>query len=109
LQRPASIYLLQILALPEFKTKSLNTLIPQTHKTIEPGADISVLVVSCDAYQDLWKPFFSCFFKFWPDCPFPVYLGANFKKYEDDRVQTILIGQDLDYSTNLLMMLKQIK
>jgi hypothetical protein len=71
--------------------------------------NLAILVVSCDAYHDLWQPFFNCFFKYWIDCPFPVYLGANFKSYYDDkRVQTILVGQDLDYSTNLLTMLEHI-
>lgn len=70
--------------------------------------DLAILVVSCDAYHDLWKPFFSCFFKYWTDCPFPIYLGSNFKSYDDKRVQTILVGQDFDYSSNLLTMLEHI-
>ena len=37
----------------------------------------SILIPSCDAYSDLWDPFFQVFRKFWPDCPFPVYLGCN--------------------------------
>lgn len=71
--------------------------------------DIAILVVSCDSYQDLWDPFFLCFFKYWPDCPYPVFLGANTASYPDDRVQTILIGPDIDYSSNLLKMLHNIQ
>ncbi len=37
----------------------------------------AVLVVSSDGYQDLWRPFFHLFRQHWPDCPFPVYLGAQ--------------------------------
>ena len=34
----------------------------------------AILIVSCDKYSDLWDPFFKLFFKFWPDCPFNIYL-----------------------------------
>ena len=42
-----------------------------------PGQLCSVLVPSCDAYADLWIPFFALFWRYWSDCPFPVYLGTN--------------------------------
>lgn len=70
--------------------------------------EIAVLVVSCDRYDDLWKPFFNCFFKYWPDCPFKVYLGTNHRVLADARVTTISIGDDRSYSENLLAMLEHI-
>ncbi len=73
-----------------------------------PGNDVAILVVSCDAYRDLWEPFFRCFFKYWPDCPYPVYLGANSATYSDARVHALTIGPDLDYSSNLIAMLQRI-
>ena len=36
--------------------------------------DMCILVVSCDKYADCWTPFSDCMRKFWPDCPYPVYL-----------------------------------
>ena len=79
--------------------------------SIEKYSDskVAILVVSCDGYRDLWEPFFHCFFKYWPDCPYTVYLGSNTKSYPDDRVQSITVGEDLDYSSNLLAMLDRIK
>lgn len=38
-------------------------------------------MLSCDAYDDLWPPFFSLLTKHWPDCPFQVYLGTERKTY----------------------------
>ena len=70
--------------------------------------DVALLVVSCDAYQDLWHPFFHCFFKHWPDCPFPIYLGSNATTYQDPRVRSILVGPDVDYTSNLIAMLNHI-
>ncbi len=34
-------------------------------------------MASCWKYRDTWKPFFSLFRKFWPDCPYPVYLVTD--------------------------------
>jgi hypothetical protein len=70
--------------------------------------EVSILVVSCDQYSDLWEPFFRCFFKYWPDCPYPIFLGTNYKKYSDSRVVSLAIGQDISYSDNLLSMLSRI-
>lgn len=71
-------------------------------------ADVAVLVVSWDGYQDVWKPFFHCFFKYWPDCPYPIFLGSNSRNYPDSRISPILIGTDIDYSSNLTAMLSHI-
>ena len=71
--------------------------------------DVSLLVVSFDAYQDVWNPYFHCLFKYWPDCPYPIFLGSNSRTYPDHRVKSIQIGPDLDYSTNLLAMLDRIE
>lgn len=71
--------------------------------------DITLLVVSCDSYGDLWLPYFYTFFKYWPDCPYPILLGSNEKEYSDPRVKMIKIGPDKDYSSNLLAMLENVK
>jgi glycosyltransferase involved in cell wall biosynthesis len=54
----------------------------------------AVLVVSSDGYKDLWGPFFSLFRKYWPDCPFPVYLGTQTLEADIDGVTTLLAGPD---------------
>jgi hypothetical protein len=66
----------------------------------------ALLVVSCDAYQDLWEPFFTLLFRYWTDCPFRIYLGSNYLKYPDRRVEPLAIGEDRDWSSNLLQMLE---
>jgi hypothetical protein len=68
----------------------------------------ALLVVSCDAYRDVWGPFFSLLFRYWPDCPFPVFLGSNHATYPDRRVTTLAVGEDRDWSSNLLKMLELI-
>jgi hypothetical protein len=68
----------------------------------------AIVVVSCDRYSSLWRPFFSTFFKYWPDCPYPVYLGTGFGSFEHPKVSCIQVGQDIDYSSNLLSILSRI-
>jgi hypothetical protein len=70
--------------------------------------DLSVLVLSCDKYSALWPLFFSNFRAFWPDCRYPVYLLSNHKAFDDDYVSSIRVGDDIDWSTNLLSALAQI-
>lgn len=70
--------------------------------------DMAVLVVSCDKYQDLWKPFFTLFFRYWQNCPYPVYLGSNRLTYTDSRVKMITVGDDKDWSSGFRKMLEQI-
>lgn len=71
-------------------------------------ADVSFVVLSCDRYRDLWDPFFSCFEQYWPDCPFPVHLVTNHADYPRAGVHVIRLGEDRDYSSNLLAVLEQI-
>jgi hypothetical protein len=71
--------------------------------------NIALLVVSCDAYKDLWPLYFNCLFKYWADCPYPIFLGSNKSDYSDPRIKSILVGPDKDYSSNLLAMLTHIE
>lgn len=60
-----------------------------TQPVTPPSKLCSVFIASCDAYSDLWEPFFTLFWQHWPDCPFPVYLGANNLRFGDPRVTTV--------------------
>lgn len=70
---------------------------------------LAVLVVSCDNYSDLWKPFFSLFWRFWPDCPFDVYLLSNNINPAIPQVKSLLVGDDISWSDNLRNGLRQLK
>ena len=45
------------------------------------NSDITVLINSCDAYEDLWEPFFKLFHHYWPDCPYRVMLNTETKSF----------------------------
>jgi hypothetical protein len=69
---------------------------------------MAVLIVSCDNYSDLWPTFFELFRRFWPDCPYPVYLLSNRKQCPEPGVSTIAVGDDISWSDNLKTALEQI-
>ncbi|NJL61628.1 MAG: hypothetical protein HC903_07100 [Methylacidiphilales bacterium] len=71
--------------------------------------NIPILVVSCDLYKDVWPAFFQSFFKYWSDCPFPIYLVSNNSSYSDSRVLPLLVGDDVDYSSNLIKAVQSIQ
>lgn len=71
-------------------------------------AELPVLVVSCDRYRDLWRPFFELFWRRWPDCPGPVFLGSNFERYDDPRVETLRVGADVNWAAGVTSMLDRI-
>jgi hypothetical protein len=65
--------------------------------------DFAIFIVSCDKYADLWEPFFTCFWRQWPDCTYPVYLLTNNRVYSGKfrkKVKTLKTGDDRDWSTS---------
>lgn len=76
--------------------------------------DLSIVVFSCDKYQELWAPFFELLFKNWPslktsNAQVPIYLVANAQKYDDPRVTTINIQNEKSWSDNALTVLASVK
>src|SRR6056297_2308057 len=68
----------------------------------------SIIVSSYDGYSDIWRPFFELFFRYWPDCPFPIHLITNKLTYPDQRVKSMQLGADEGWSSNLIKALKSI-
>jgi hypothetical protein len=68
----------------------------------------ALLVLSCDAYSDLWRPFFTLLRRHWPDCPFPIYLGTGELDCAEPGVTTLKSGAGRDWSGCLRDYLQQI-
>lgn len=69
---------------------------------------ISVLVQSCDFYDEAWEPFFCLFREHWKCCPYKVYLSTESLKYDKYDVITINTGEGA-WSERLNNALKQIE
>ena len=78
-------------------------------KAVNLTSNIAVLVSSCDEYADVWDPFFWLFWKYWADCPYPVYLNSVTKPYTSSKVRQILVGSRLGWGDGLLKTLQIIK
>jgi hypothetical protein len=70
---------------------------------------IALLVASCDAYSDLWPPFFDHLRRFWPGCRLKTYLLSNTMRSGLPGVQTLLIQPDESWSGSLQEALRRIE
>ncbi len=70
-------------------------------KQREENKECAVIVSSCDNYSDVWDSFFTQFFKYWPDCPFPVYLTTNELDYEFGKAAAVKTGKDGNFANNM--------
>jgi NAD dependent epimerase/dehydratase family len=68
----------------------------------------AVVIASCDAYSETWKPYEILLEKFWPECPFRVYLMSNEAVFSSPRMTNILVGTDASWSSNLAVVLAKI-
>ena len=46
--------------------------------------DLTIVVCSCDKYDDLWYPYFEIFKHQWPDCRYPIILNTESKSYSHE-------------------------
>lgn len=71
--------------------------------------DISIIVMSCDGYSDIWEPFATCWMKFWPKCPYPVYLISENKPFRHDKIQNIMTEKRMSWGEMILFVINKIK
>ncbi len=70
---------------------------------------IAIVVSSCDAFFDCWRPFAFFFRKFWGDCPFPVYLVVNELRIQSALIRARAVGADRGWASNMQIALPQIQ
>ena len=65
------------------------------------GNKTAILITSCDAFEDCWTPYAHGLHKYWPDCPFPVFLITNEKTFSDPSITSLRIRPDRGWAKNL--------
>jgi hypothetical protein len=65
------------------------------------ASSVAIVVSSCDAFFDAWRPFAFFFRKYWSDCPFPCYLIVNRLRVRSSWLQPIAVGPDRDWACNM--------
>lgn len=73
------------------------------------AGSIAVVVSSCDAFFDAWRPFAFFFQKCWPGCPLPVYLITNRLHVRSRTISALKTGWDHGWATNMLQALRRIE
>ena len=69
---------------------------------------VSILISSCDKFKDVW-PIFSFYFdKNWSDCELDKYFLSNNVNSDIEGFDSITVGNDISWSSNLSIALKQI-
>jgi hypothetical protein len=72
------------------------------------ASSVAVVVSSCDSFFDAWRPFVFFFRKYWPDCPFPVFLIVNRLRVRSAIVKPIAVGPDREWASNMITALTYI-
>lgn len=73
------------------------------------AGSVAIVVSSCDTFFDAWRPFAFFFRKFWPDCPFPVYLITNQLRVRSRFILALPVGEDRGWASNMKTALQQIE
>lgn len=78
--------------------------------TFDSRAEVTILVNSCDKYEDAWEPFFRLFHINWKDCPYRIILNTETKNYQCEfmDVRTINFHSKGSWSKRLKNVLEQI-
>ena len=73
-------------------------------------SDVTILVNSCDLYEDAWYPFFKLFKTYWCECPYRVILNTETKSFsmKEMNIEVFNSSVDLTWSKRLLMALDEI-
>lgn len=71
-------------------------------------SSVAVVVSSCDAFFDAWRPFHAFLEKFWGDCPLNIFLLTNELEIRSPRMRSIALGKDRGWSSTLHSALEQI-
>lgn len=64
--------------------------------------DVSIIVSSCDFFEDCWKPFIYSIQKYWSDCPYHIYILSNNHEIKlPQGFSFIKVGEDKRFASNL--------
>lgn len=71
---------------------------------------ITILVNSCDKYEDAWHPFFECLWHFAGDLPYPMVLNTETKQFSSPHydIKVVNTPEKATWSERLLNVLKYV-
>ena len=71
---------------------------------------VTILVNSCDLYEDAWEPTFKLYKAQWPDCPYSFVLNTETKTYNGEfkNIRTVCYGKNGTWTERFEYVLNQI-
>lgn len=69
---------------------------------------VTILISSFDGYSDCWAPVCHGFTRYWPDCPYPIFLMTTGKDFPHGRINVLKVGGGPDWSARMLEALERI-
>ena len=73
------------------------------------ASSVAVVVSSCDAFFDVWRPFAFFFRKHWPDCPFQMFLIVNELQIRSGSIEALPVGPDRGWASNMRAALEKLE
>lgn len=72
---------------------------------------ITILVCTCDSYEDLWLPFFKLLDTYWEDCNLKIILNTETKSYSYNNldIKSFPASKDEIYGERILRNLQEVK
>src|SRR5271156_6162995 len=70
---------------------------------------VSVLISSFDGYSFCWPAVCHGFDKYWPDCPYSIYLMSNTKDFPHERIQVLKVEGGKDWTARMFSALDQLQ
>lgn len=71
-------------------------------ESLERFDDVAILILSCDAYRDVWPYIGESWDRYWQDCPFPIYLVSEIERFEHSLIENLCLGRKVGWSNMLL-------
>tara|TARA_B100000945_G_C20399391_1_gene606536 strand:- start:1047 stop:1778 length:732 start_codon:yes stop_codon:yes gene_type:complete len=71
--------------------------------------NIALLISTYDDSEDLWRPLEQTYLRYWNNINFPIYLTTNHKVFESNLFESLMIGDELSWSDNLIKSLNKIQ
>jgi hypothetical protein len=72
-----------------------------------PDSNVAVVIWSSDSRKDVLKRVLPSLFEYWPDCPYPIYVGLNSEYWIAPNVTT-LVAPPSEWRTECSLQLAQI-
>ena len=69
---------------------------------------VAIVINSFDRYADCWLPLVHGFDKYWPDCPYSIYLVTNFRDFPHPGIRVLKVGEDTSWAQRLVDALEHV-